>query len=307
MLLCKGYILFFCIKLILAQEIMAEEIKDTVIDEKTPGQDAAIAPKEDKPVEQETETLDAEDIDDALTLLNIMDREIGGKGEIGVIPEEMRGSIKYLVEKLVFVRDLFEDPLWKSILDDMADQKEDGKTPSVEVAIARNIPLEKIQTLTESEDYEGVQGELSSNITAKKQSEEEEVEIEASFEESKKALDEYSAKMGYDEERINELSQTALDLFQILADGKISVVEWEKVDKMQNYDDDIEDLRSQIQPKEAKEVLPDKSSVDATIKTQTQTKQTSKPPVNTPGIGSMGAYNNVGTDITNIGKRKRGN
>ncbi len=60
-----------------------------------------------------------------------MDEQIGGKGGIAEIPDALRGSIKYLVDQLTFVKGLFEDPLWMSILDDLADQKEDGKTPSV--------------------------------------------------------------------------------------------------------------------------------------------------------------------------------
>lgn len=282
---------------------MAEEIKEPVIEKKTPEQNVDTAPLEDKSVDQVSDSLDGEDIDDALVLLNIMDKEVGGKGEIAGIPEDMRSSIKYLVEKLVFVRDLFDDPLWKAILDDMADQKEDGKTPSVEVAIARNIPLEKIQTIAESEDYEGAQNELTSNLVSKKQAEEEDAQYEASFEESKKAGEAYAAEMGYDDAQKNELFQHVLDLFKIMADGKLTVNEFKQVDKMRNYDKDVEDLRSQIQPKEAKEVLPDKASVEAAI-----TKKEVKPKnnANTPGIGSMGAYQNIGTDVTKVGSRRRG-
>ena len=284
---------------------MAEETKDQVIEKKTPEANAEVAPKKDKPIEQKasTESLDEDDIDETVMLLNIMDQEIGGKGEISEIPEGLRGSIKYLVEKLVFIRDLFEDPLWKSILDDMADQKEDGKTPSVEVAIARNIPLEKIQTLAEGEDYEGVQTELASNLTAKTQAEEEDAEYEASFEESKQAGEQYATEMGYDEDEKNELFQLVLDIFKIMADGKLTVEEFRKVDKMRNYDKDVEDMRSQIQPEASKEVLPDKASVDAAIQSKPKAQPTKAQA--SPGLGSIGAYSNVGTDVTEVGKRKR--
>jgi len=282
---------------------MAEEIKTPEI-EKTPEQNATTAPVVDKPVDENPESIDAEDFDDALMLLNIMDKEVGGKGEISGIPEDMRNSIKYLVEKLIFVRDLFEDPLWKAILDDMADQKEDGNTPSIEVAIARNIPLDKIQAITESEDYEGVQNELSSNLTAKKQAEEEEAQYEASFEESKKAGEEYAAKMGYDEDEKNALFQHVLDMLKITADGKLTVKEFELADKMRNYDKDTEELRSQIQEKEAKEVLPDKASIETAVAANKKEKPKSR--INTPGIGSMSVYDNAVTDITKIGSRNRG-
>jgi hypothetical protein len=286
---------------------MAEEKKDTVIDNKTLDQNAETAPVKEKSEEATQGTSGAPDaekaIDEALMVLNLVDKEVGGKGEIAEIPEELKNSLGYIIKQLVFVRDLFDDPLWKSILDDMADQKEDGKTPSVEVAIARNIPLEKIQGLAESEDYEGVQGELSSSLSAKKQSEEEEGEYEAGFEASKKAGDEYAAEMGYSEEEKSALFQFVLDLFQVMADGKLTVEEFKKVDKMRNYDTDTEDLRSQIPSKDAKEVLPDQASIDATIKTQP--KETKTTPTNTPGLSSVNAYKDVVTDVTQVGSRKR--
>lgn len=287
---------------------MAKKENESVSDSKTPEVVEDTAPAMDETVEQTSETsetLDAEDIDNTLMLLNLMDQEIGGKGEIAGIPDELSGSLKYLVEKLVFVRELFEDPLWKSILDDMADQKEDGQTPSVEVAIARNIPLEKLQFIAENEDYEGAQSELTSNLAAKKQAEDDEAGYEASFEESKKALDEYASGMGYDEERKNQLAQVGLDLFQILADGVITAAEWERVDKMDNYDKDMADVIGQIPTDDAKEVLPDKASVEAAAASNTQAK-TKKPTQATgPGLGSMGAYQNVTTDYTKTGSRNR--
>lgn len=286
---------------------MENEIKkESVTDDKTLDTNASTAPVKDETIEQSpetTDTLDAEDVDQVVMLLNIMDQEIGGKGEISKIPEEIRGSVGYLVDQLTFVRDLFSDPLWKSILDDMADQKEDGKTPSVEVAIARNIPLEKIQSITEGEDYEGVQNELSESLSAKKKTEEEDAGYEASFEATQKAGEEYAAEMGYDEDEKSKLFQQVLDLLKITADGKLTVEEFRQVDKMRNYDKDTEDLRSQIQSNDAKEVLPDKASVDAAAM-KTQPKQKSNPS-NGPGLSSMNAYNNVATDITQIGKRNR--
>lgn len=284
---------------------MAEEIKDTVIEEKTPEQNAEVAPVKDETTEQTSEVLDAEDIDDALVLLNIMDKEVGGTGEIAEIPEAMRNSIKYLVEKLVFVRDLFEDPLWKSILDDMADQKEDGKTPSVEVAIARNIPLEKIQTISESEEYDGVQDELTSSLANKKQMDEEDAALEVSFDESLKGLDEHATEMGYSEDEKNELANFAFEQYKVWADGKLVKDEWNKIDKMRNYDKDTADLRSQVRPKEAKEVLPDKASVEAAV-AQKPIETKTKKPVTGPGLSSMGAYENVGTNYTQTGKNRYG-
>jgi hypothetical protein len=284
---------------------MAEEVKEPVIEEKTPEIKADAAPVEDKPVEQASEEgLDAEKtIEDAVKILNIVDENIGGKGEITNIPDELRGAIQYIVDQLVFVRETFKDELWSAILDDMKDQKEDGKTPSVLVAIARNVPIADIQAISESEDYEGAQNELTSSLEAKKKASDEEAEFESSFEASKKAGEEYAAEMGYDEDEKNALFQDVIDLFKIMADGIITKEEFKRVDKMRNYDKDIEDYKSQIQPGETKEVLPDQSSVEAAIATPKTQKQT---PKQTPGLSSMSVYNNAVTDVTEIGKRTRG-
>jgi len=264
--------------------------------------ESATAPM-DESADGSIKAPEAKDIDDTLMLLNVMDKKIGGSGNIAEIPESLSGSIKYLIEKLVFVRDLFEDPIWKALLDDMADQKEDGKTPSVEVAIARNIPIEKITQLAESEDYESAQSGLSENLSMQKKAEEEDAEYEASFNESQKAGEEYAAEMGYDEARKNQLFQKVLDLFKVMSDGKLTKAEFAEVDKMLNYGPDTESLRNQLSEQGSKEVLPDKASVESTMSNK-QTPQIAKPVG--PGMGSMDAYNDTGVDLTQIGKRKRG-
>lgn len=281
----------------MAEETMEQSAEKSTADVKT-------APIEDKTETSPGETLDAkETIDETLMILNVIDKQNGGTGEIAEVPDGLKSAIKSLIDNLILVRDLFEDPLWKAILDDMADQKEDGKTPSVEVAIARNIPLENLQNLADSEDYEGIQNELTSSIAAKKETEKMESDYESSFEESRKAGEEYAAEMGYNDDEKNALFQFVLDIFNVLADGKLTKEEFRKVDKMRNYDKDTEDLRSQIQPEGGKEVLPDKASVEAAMqakpKMQTPQKQSG------PGLGSMGAYSNVNTDITQVGSRKR--
>jgi len=293
---------------------MAEENKDIEVtkeksvtvneEEKTPKVDVkkttTAAPVEDK---SKVEIPDAGDISDILMLLNVMDQEKGGKGEITEVPEALRGSISYLIEQLKFVRDLFEDPDWKAILDDMADQKEDGKTPSVEVAIVRNIPIEKIQQLAESEDYEGAQRELADNFASKKKTEEEDAMYDANFQKSLEAGEAYAAKMGYDEARKNELFQKVFDLYKVMADGILTEDEYSEVDKMLNYDPDTQSLKEQIGNQEAKEILPDQASVDAAL-SKVKTPTTSQPK-DIPGMGSMGAYQSPAVDITSIGSRKR--
>jgi hypothetical protein len=285
----------------LTPEAGAEIVPDNT-ESKTPevSPDAEVAPEEtDKP----TEAPDEEDIDDVLALLNIVEQETGGKGEIKDIPPELRNSIKYIYDKLVFVRELFEDPLWKAILDDMADQKEDGEVPSAEVAIVRNIPLDKLQQLAESEDYAGAQNELASNLDASKKSAEDDAMLEENFNASQQAGTEYAKEMGYDEDEKNALFQVVLELFNIMGDGKLTKEEWAKVDKMRNYDKDTEALKSQIEAQgETKEVLPDQASMEATMKPAPPEAK----PKSAPGLGSMAAYQNPATDITQVGARKRG-
>ena len=292
---------------------MAKETKDvevikeksvTVNDNKTPKVkiegEAVVAPVKD---ETTVEAPEADDIKDVIALLNILDTNTGGKGAIAEIPEALRGSVKYLVDQLTFIKDLFADPLYMAILDDLADQKEDGTTPSVEVAIARNIPMEKLQALAESEDYEGAQGELTDNLAMQKQVGEEDAQYEANFTQSQKAGEEYAAEMGYDEARKNELFQKVLDLLTIMGDGVLTKVEFADVDKMLNYGPDTESLRAQLSEQDSKEVLPDQASVEATI-SGTRKPAPSKPTTG-PGMQSLGSYDDVNAKITGTGKRKR--
>lgn len=258
------------------------------------------------PMDQTTDEAPAkEDIDDVLMLLNMMDKESGGKGEIAEIPDGLRGSIGFLVDKLNFVRELFEDPDYKALLDDLADQKEDGQTPSVKVAIARNIPIEDIQSLADTEDYEGVQNSLTDSLTAQKQADEEDALFEANFQESKAAGDTYAAEMGYDEEEKQALFDLVLELFRIMGDGKLTVEEFRRVDKMRNFDKITEDLRSQIPTGDTKEVLPDQASIE-TAKAAMPAPQPSAP-ANSMGMGSMSAYQDPMTDVTAVrGQGRRG-
>ena len=54
-------------------------------------------------------------------------------------------------------------------------------------------------------------------------------------------------------------------LMKIFGDGFISKTEFAEVDKMNNYDNDIAGLKSQLPEKPKKEVLPDKASIDAAM------------------------------------------
>lgn len=265
-----------------------------------------IAPVMDETTEAADDTGEApesEDISDIIALLNIMDQESGGTGEIQEVPAALKGSIKFLIDKLIFVRDMFEDPLWKKILDDMADQKEDGSIPSIEVAIARTIPLDKLQELADSEDYEGAQTGLADNLAKTKSMEDEDAMYEENFNQSQAAGEKYAARMGYDEERKNALFQKVLDLFRVMGDGKLTEKEFEEVDMMLNYKPDTEALRDQIgENPDPKEVLPDKASVEAAM--TEGGKPIERPRSTGPGLESLSEFD-VGVDVTDIGRRKR--
>lgn len=223
-------------------------------------EETTIAPKTDKPMDAAGDSPDTEDIDDIIIFLNSLDQASGGKGEIAEISDELRKPISYLVEVMTKIRQAYKDPMWEALVDDMNDQIEDGKTPSVEVAIARTIPLAKIQELADNEDYGSVQDELASTLEENQRMEDEDKLLEASFEETKKAGDEYAAEMGYDEERTNALFQKVLDFAKIIGDGVLTKAEFAEVDKMLNYDPDTESLKAQISAQPAKEILPDQAS-----------------------------------------------
>lgn len=268
---------------------------------------------ETAPTDKTVETPDGEDFSTAIEVLNAIDKElVGGKGEISDIPEPMRGSIKMIVDQLVFLRDMYRDPLWKAIHDDMIDQKDDGKEPSVLVAFARNVPMEKFEALAENEDYMGAQDELANNMKMEEENKTKMAEEDAMFEEgfqaSKAAGEEYAKEMGYDEAEKNELFQFMLDFYKILGDGKLTKDEWSKADKMRNYDKHMEDMRAQIPAEEEpKPVLPDKPSVDtaamATPRTSPGMGLESLAPAPGAADAANNPYENVGTDIVNRRKR----
>ena len=63
----------------------------------------------------------------------------------------LQGNLKQLQQKYEGAKERIIQLLYKEILDDMVDQKEDGKIPSVKVAIARCIPLEELQDIADNE------------------------------------------------------------------------------------------------------------------------------------------------------------
>lgn len=227
---------------------------------------------------KETEVPEEEDISEMIEVLNAGQKTLGGGEDITDVPKNLRGSIKYLIEKLVFVRDLYQDPLWLKILDDMADQKEDGKTPSLEVAIARNVPLERLQDLADNENYEDVQNAVGQRLEADRAAEEKESGLYSNFNESEKNGREYCREMGYDDAELQDLFGLAMKWFKILGDGLISKDDWSSIDNMRNYKNDVTSLRDQLPKQPAKEVLPDQSSAQSI--TPMQNRQQQRPPSN---------------------------
>lgn len=283
---------------------MAEEMKDQVINQKSTTE-TETAPVEDKTVETPEQTDTSDTIDEVLMILNIINETNGGSEQITEIPDNLQAPLQSLINDLKSVRVFFEDPLGEALIEDIKDQMEDGSTPSVEVAVARNIPIEKLQALAENEDYTGAQNELRSKLEADKMAMQQEADYESSFEESKAAGEAYAAEMGYNEEEKNALFQRVLDWIQVLADGKLTKEEFRKIDKGDNYDADIADLKSQIPTSETKEVLPDKASVEAAM--QTKPKTQAQRSNSTPGMASIAnsVYNKPTTDYTKTGQRKR--
>lgn len=247
------------------------------------------APVTDKPVEAP----DAEDFSAVINVLNAVDKDVlSGMGEITDIPDQAKAPIKYIVEQLVFMRDLYEDPLWTKIMDDLVDQKEDGKTPSILVAFARNVPMGELEALSDNEDYTGAQQDLSDRLAKEKADADamaaDEAALVETLEKSKANGRAYGERIGYSEEEINNMFSDMLKFMQLIGDGEISEKDWEDYDKMRNYDADTKDLRGQIETltagKPPKEMLPDQASVESVV---AEKKQAPRPPVNQPGMASM--------------------
>lgn len=244
---------------------------------------------------QTSKTTTGNDIDDVLAILNEINQISGGKGNIANIPNELHSPIKFLIEKMITIRDAFDDPLFKDVLDDMDEQRQSGQVPSLLVAVARNVPMEELTKLADDENYEDVQSAVNDRVSKMKESEDSERALYANFDKSKKAIDAYCAKMGYDENRKKTLYARIAKLRDIFADGLITEEEVGEIDKIDNYDSDIAAIQSQIPAGETKTVLPDQASINRSIAEQSAPKQTPQ-----PSIGSIQTQ----PDYMNVGKRK---
>jgi hypothetical protein len=251
------------------EKITAEaEVKTPAVEVK---KEVSAAPVKDKPVEAAaSDAPDEKDISDVIKLLNEIDSMNGGKGDIAEIAPNLVGTVKFLLDKMIALRDAFQDPLFKSVLDDMVDQQEDGKTPSLLVAVARNAPMDVLQGLADNENYADVQGAVDEQLANTKAASDAEETMFGNFEESQKEGQAYADEMGYDEAQAQELFKTAMTWFSILGDGKITKKEWGDIDNMRNYKKDTEELRSQIPEAPEKVVMPDKDSIAATTAEKTQ-------------------------------------
>ena len=262
---------------------------------------ASAQPMPEDPNVAQGSAPDQEDISDIIGMLNEMAGISGGEEKISDVPQNMRGVIRFMIQKMIVMRDLFKDPLYKIILDDMADQAEDGKTPSLLVAFVRNVPRDEYEELADSEDYESAQGRVSSQLSDMDTAKQSEDELLDKFNESQEAGKRFAKSMGYDEQEIVKLFGFAFEWFKILGDGVISENEWAKVDKMRNYDADVEALKQRMPQAPRKEVLPDKSSMgSAPMPTRGTAALTATNSIERMGAGMA----NPTEDITQVGKRK---
>ena len=276
-----------------------EEIKPVVEDAEPKENEAPI---KDESLEAKGSAPDSEeDITNVIDILNQFQQIIGGKGQITGLPKDLIPVIKFTIEKMVALRDLFEDPYYKQLIDELVDQKEDGKTPSVKAAIVKIIPIEELEELADSEDYEGAHRDVESRLASDKEASDKEAEMYAAFKQSQDAGEAYCQKKNYDEAEKKELFSFALAWMKIIGDGVISEKEWEQVDKLKNYDSDMESLKKQVPSAPVKEVLPDKSSMDESM----------MPPVEKPkaaptnAIESLGASMAEAPDFSRIGRMNR--
>lgn len=224
-------------------------------------------------------------IDEVVAILNEVDRISGGKGAIAGLPDELHAPVKFLIEQLITVRDAFNDPLFKDVLDDMNEQRQEGQVPSLLVAVARNVPMDELVKLADDENYENVQNAVNDRISKEKEDEESEKTLYANFDKSKKAIDDYCAQMGYDDARKQKLFATIGMLRNCFADGLLTVDEVGKIDKIDNYDTDIQSIKSQIPAGATKTALPDKASID-----ESMAKSKTPPPSTSNESAGLGAF-----------------
>jgi hypothetical protein len=205
-----------------------------------------------------------------------------------------------MIDQMVGIREIFEDPDYKAILDDMIDQRADGVTPSVKVAIARNIPLEELGQIEDDENYSDVQNAVNGRAEKEKARMDEEVKLDMNIAESVKAEEEYIAEMGYNDEQAAEYHQYFMNLMKIVGDGVVTKKEHAEIDNGRNYSKDTDDLRSQIPADPTKVVMPDKDSIAATQSEKVAKKKTA--PRNS--MESMGANTPTIGAFENVGKKR---
>lgn len=271
-------------------KIDPEEVDETKV---KPSEETEASEKN----ESSADNVTGKDIDNVLMVLNEIDQISGGKGAISSLPPELKGPVKFLIEKMVVIRDAFDDPLFKDVLDDMADQKQEGQVPSLLVAVARNVPMEELQKVADDENYEDVQGAVNDRVSKEKESEASDKKLYGNFDQSKKNIDAYCTKQGFDDTHKQQLYATISMLRNCFADGLISEEEAAKIDKINNYDPDMESMKDQVPPDAVKTVLPDKASIDESM-TQKKVAPTSSP----NSISGMSF--NTQPSYLNTGKRK---
>lgn len=277
----------------MAKENIEQEVANTAMPiPKTP----EVNTKEASEKSEATAAPDEQDIEQVLMILNEVNQISGGKGKIEGIPPEVLGPVKFLIEKMVTIRDAFEDPLFKDVLDDMNDQRMDGQVPSLLVAVARNVPMEELQRVADDEGYEDVQSAVNDRVTKEKENLESEKKLYENFDTSKKEIEAYCAECGYDDARKQKLYQTIAMLRDVFADGLVTKKEVAAIDKIDNYDSDIQTLKSRVPAGGVKTVLPDKASIEESMTTKKAT---------TPYQNSIQSTANFSTpEYLNTGKRR---
>lgn len=299
-----------------------EEVVDTSTKEAPPKTDGAAketptstAPKEDKPVKDETqkppestpdttekapsgETTPGEsetEPDELLERVNEILGELYDGQSVESIQDELRPLMGDFMNASLAMKALSESPIWGPVLNDLMDQAEDGQTPNPDLAFVRSAPKEYVDRLYEGSDDEAVLKASEEYKSGVKSKEESEAAISSNLDQSIKEAEEFSQERGYsDEEKAAFMEQVKM-WYKVFADGKITKDEYSLIEKGMNYDKDVADLQGQIPEEPKKEVLPDKSSIDA-AKAPAQTKR--KP-------GGMESIVIQTPEYLNTGSRKR--
>lgn len=257
------------------------------------------APQAGEPSDQagDSDIPDQEEIQSLIQFMNELDVAYEGKGDISEIPPNLVRVTKVILDKLSSLVTVFKDPVMKDIIDDLLNQRDEGKEPDVYLAIARTVPMDELEGVVDNENYDELQEATANRIKRRDDEMAASDALTENIEMSMKEFDAYCEEQNYDDTEKSELMATIDMLMSVFGDGKLTKDEYAKVDKMRNYDKDISSIKSDIPEEPVKEVLPEGGQTPEMIASK-KTTVSAKPRTQLDTMSQMGmttpAYKKMG-------------